>query len=83
MKKDFLDELMDELVKLHEERKVSGLAPDIARGKTIEAFLRVAKNHKLTFEEKKAMAAAAMAMDGITAEEAEILHNLDATKGKE
>lgn len=76
MKKDFLDELMDELAKLHEEKKVSGLAPDIARGRTIEAFLRVAKEHQLTFEEKKTLAAMAMSADGLTAEEAETLQNL-------
>ena len=76
MKKDFLDELMEELTKLHEEKKVSGLAPDLARGKTIEAFLRVARSHHLTAEEKKTMAATLMAVDGLTGEEAEILQNL-------
>lgn len=83
MKKDFLEELMEELTKLHEENKVSGLQPDIARGKTIEAFLRVAKHHELTFEEKKAIASAAMSLDGITPDEAATLRNLDSLKGKE
>lgn len=78
MQKDFLDELMEELAKLHEEKKVSGLAPDIARGRTIEAFLRVAKNHKLTPAEKKAFVTAAAAIDGdITLSEAEMINALD------
>ena len=79
MQKDFLDELMEELAKLHEEKKVSGLAPDIARGRTIEAFLRVAKNHKLSPAEKKAFVNAAAAIDGdITLSEAEMINTLDA-----
>lgn len=78
MQKDFLDELMEELAKLHEEKKVSGLAPDIARGRTIEAFLRVAKNHKLTPAEKKAFVTAAAAIDGdITLSEAEMINAMD------
>ncbi len=81
MQKDFLDELMEELAKLHEEKKVSGLAPDIARGRTIEAFLRVAKNHKLTPAEKKAFVTAAAAIDGdITLSEAELINAMDAVK---
>jgi len=81
MQKDFLDELMEELAKLHEEKKVSGLAPDIARGKTIEAFLRVAKNHKLSPAEKKAFVTAAAAIDGdITLSEAELINAMDAVK---
>lgn len=81
MQKDFLDELMEELAKLHEEKKVSGLAPDIARGRTIEAFLRVAKNHKLTPAEKKAFVTAAAAIDGdITHSEAELINAMDAVK---
>ena len=81
MQKDFLDELMEELAKLHEEKKVSGLAPDLARGKTIEAFLRVAKNHKLTPAEKKAFVTAAAAIDGdITLSEAELINAMDAVK---
>jgi len=81
MQKDFLDELMEELAKLHEEKKVSGLAPDIARGRTIEAFLRVAKNHKLTPAEKKAFVTAAAAIDGdITLSEAEMINAMDAVK---
>ena len=80
MQKDFLDELMEELAKLHEEKKVSGLAPDIARGKTIEAFMRVAKNHKLTAAEKKAFVTAAAAMDGdVTLDEAELINAMDDT----
>ena len=78
MQKDFLDELMEELAKLHEEKKVSGLAPDIARGRTIEAFLRVAKNHKLSPAEKKAFVTAAAAIDGdITLSEAEMINAMD------
>lgn len=81
MQKDFLDELMEELAKLHEEKKVSGLAPDIARGRTIETFLRVAKNHKLTPAEKKAFVTAAAAIDGdITLSEAELINAMDAVK---
>ena len=81
MQKDFLDELMEELVKLHEEKKVSGLAPDIARGRTIEAFLRVAKNHKLSPAEKKAFVTAVAAIDGdITLSEAEMINAMDAVK---
>jgi len=81
MQKDFLDELMEELAKLHEEKKVSGLAPDIARGRTIEAFLRVAKNHKLSPAEKKAFVTAAAAIDGdITLSEAELINAMDAVK---
>ena len=81
MQKDFLDELMEELAKLHEEKKVSGLAPDIARGRTIEAFLRVAKNHKLSPAEKKAFVTAAAAIDGdITLSEAEMINAMDAVK---
>lgn len=80
MKKDFLEELIEELEKLHEERKVSGLAPELARGKTIEAFLRVAKNHHLTLEEKQTIAQTAMAMDGITTEEAAILRKWEEEK---
>jgi len=83
MKKDFLDELMEELAKLHEEKKVSGLAPDLARGKTIDTFLKVATNHKLTFEEKRTIAEVVMSFDGITPEEAVILRDLDNLKGKE
>lgn len=80
MKKDFLDELMEELAKLHEEKKVSGLAPDIARGRTIETFVKVAANHKLTAEEKKAFVTAAAAIDGdITLSEAEMIKALDET----
>lgn len=79
MQKDFLDELMEELAKLHEEKKVSGLAPDIARGRTIEAFMRVAKNHKLSPAEKKAFVTAAAAIDGdITLSEAEMINAMDA-----
>ena len=79
MQKDFLDELMEELAKLHEEKKVSGLAPDIARGRTIEAFLRVAKNHKLSPAEKKAFVTAAAAIDGdITLSETEMINAMDA-----
>ena len=79
MQKDFLDKLMEELAKLHEEKKVSGLAPDIARGRTIEAFLRVAKNRKLSPAEKKAIVTAAAAIDGdITLSEAEMINTLDA-----
>ena len=79
MQKDFLDELMEDLAKLHEEKKVSGLAPDIARGRTIEAFLRVAKNHKLSPAEKKAFVTAAAAIDGdITLSEAEMINAMDA-----
>lgn len=78
MQKDFLDELTEELAKLHEEKKVSGLAPDIARGRTIETFLRVAKNHKLTQAEKKAIVTAAAAMDGdITPNEIEMINAMD------
>jgi len=81
MQKDFLDELMEELAKLHEEKKVSGLAPDIARGRTIEAFLRVAKNHKLSPAEKKAFVTAAAAIDGdITLSEAELINAMNAVK---
>ena len=81
MKKDFLDELMEELAKLHEEKKVSGLAPDIARGRTIETFVKVAANHKLTAEEKKACVTAAAAIDGdITLSEAEMIKALDNVK---
>lgn len=76
MKKDFLDELTEALEKLHEERKVSGLNPDLGRGRTMAAFLDVCKNHKFTIEEKNAFAAAIMALDGITPEEAETLNNL-------
>ena len=55
-----------------------GLAPDIARGRTIEAFLRVAKNHKLTPAEKKAFVTAAAAIDGdITLSEAEMINAMD------
>lgn len=83
MAKDFLDKLMEELAKLHEEKKVSGLAPDIARGKTIETFLRVVKEHELTFDEKKAIAEVLIAVDGITPEEAEVLRDLDAARKNE
>lgn len=82
MQKDFLDELMEELAKLHEEKKVSGLASDIARGKTIETFLKVAANHKLTFEEKRTIAEVVMSFDGITPDEAAILRDLDSLKEK-
>lgn len=41
------------------------------------ALIRVSQNHKLTFEEKKSMAKAAMALDGLTAQEADILRRLD------
>ena len=75
MKKDLLDELMEELAKLHEEKKVSGLAPDIARGRTIETIVRVAANHKLTPAEKKAFVTAAAAVDGdITLDEVEMIN---------
>lgn len=78
MQKDFLDELMEELAKLHEEKKISGLAPDIARGRTIDTFLKVAANHKLTAEEKKAFAIAAAAADGdITLSEAEMINAIN------
>ena len=79
MKKAFPDELMEELAKLHEEKTASGLDPETGRGRAIEAFLRVAKHHTLTVEEKNAIAGIAMALDadGITRQEAEILQALD------
>lgn len=80
MQKDFLDELKEELEALQAERDEHGMDEGTIRGKTMEALLRVSQNHKLTFEEKKAMAAAAMALDGLTAQEAQTLHRLDETK---
>ena len=76
MKKDFLDELMEALQT--EQKKVSISAP-IAPHKVIGVFANVAKEHELTWEEKRAIAETAMALDGITPDEAELLHDLDAS----
>lgn len=77
MKKNFLDEVMEELSKVVQDRDHGILDPETSRGKSIEAIIRVAKNHKLTAEEKKAIAAFAMSLDGITAEEADLLNRMN------
>lgn len=77
MKKDFLDELKEELELIQAERDEHGLDTDIIHAKAMAALIRVSQNHKLTLEEKKSMAKAAMALDGLTAQEADILRCLD------
>lgn len=81
MKQDFLDELMEALQALKEEQKTLVLPAPVPPHKVIRTIQNVAKNHELTFEEKRTMATMAMAMDGLTAEEAEILRRLE--KGEE
>ena len=83
MKKDFLDELMEELQKLKDEQKKVTISAPVAPHKVISAFTRVAKNHELTYEEKRSFAEFAMSLDGITPQEAEILRDLDQMKAGE
>jgi len=83
MKKDFLDELMEELQKLKDAQKKVTISAPVAPHKVISTFTRVAKNHELTYEEKRAFVEAAMSLDGITPQEAEILQELDQMKNGE
>lgn len=77
MEKDLMQEFLDELAQLLAEEKISGLNPDVARGRSIEALMRVIRNHKITKEEAKAFVQAASALDGeISANEAEIINAL-------
>lgn len=77
MKKDLLDELMEALQKLKEEQKTITVSVPVAPGKVLGVIREVAKNHELTQEEKKALAAAAAAMDGdVTAADMEALSDL-------
>lgn len=77
MKKDFLDEVMEELSKVVHDRDHGILDPETSRGKSIEAIIRVARNHELTTAEKKAIASVAMSLDEMTREEMEILKHLE------
>lgn len=77
MKKDFLDELMEELQKLKEDQKSITITAPVAPHKVFGVIHNVAKNHELTLEEKKELAAVAAAMDGdVTPEELETLNDL-------
>lgn len=77
MKKDLLDELMEALQKLKGEQKTITVSVPVAPGKVLGVIREVAKNHELTQEEKKALAAAAAAMDGdVTAADMEALSDL-------
>lgn len=83
MKKDFLDELMEELQKLKDEQKKITISAPVAPHKIIGVIGSVARNHELTFEEKRAIAEVAMSLDGITPQEAAILRDLDKLKDRE
>lgn len=78
MKKDFLDELKEALEAVQTERDAHGLNEGTVREKAMAEFIRVSRSHVWTLEEKKNLAAAVMALDGMTLEEAEVLRQLEA-----
>lgn len=76
MKQDLVDELLDALQHLKSEQKTLTLSTPIPPHKVIRTINSVIGNHELTFEEKRTLSASAMALDGLTAEEARILRGL-------
>lgn len=76
MKKDFLDELIEQL----EALKAEGNQPNV--GKVVALVIHTAVNQKLTFDVKKDILEALMSLDGITPDEAELLRDLDSLKEK-
>ena len=77
MKKDFLDELMEELQKLKDEQKKITISVPVAPHRVMNVINRILKNHTFTIEEKKAFASAVAALDSnITPQEAAQLQNM-------
>lgn len=76
MKQDLVDELLDALQHLKGEQKTLTLSAPIPPHKVISTINSVISKHELTFEEKRTLAASAMALDGLTAEEVRILRGL-------
>ena len=64
MKKDFLDEVMEELQKLKDEQKKVTITAPVAPHKVLKAISQVAKNHEFTLEEKKTFITMAAMLDG-------------------
>lgn len=77
MKKNFLDELIEELQKLKAEQETASV------GKVISVVLKTAAGGQLTYEQKRVIAQAAMSLDGLTPEEAEILRDWEEAKKTE
>ena len=64
MKKDFLDELMDELQQLKDEQKKITISTPVAPHKVLSVINHVIKKHEITLDEKKAFVIAAASLDG-------------------
>ena len=64
MKKDLLDELMEQLQKLKDEQKKITIPAPIAPHKVFDVITQVVKNHEMTEEERKTFIAAVAMMDG-------------------
>ena len=76
MKKDFLDELIEQL----EALKAEGNQPSV--DKVVALVIHTAVNQKLTFDVKRDILEVLMSLDGITPDEAELLRDLDRQGGK-
>jgi len=76
MKKDFLDELIEQL----EALKAEGNQPSV--GKVVALVIHTAVNQKLTSDVKRDILEELMSLDGITPDEAELLRDLDRQGGK-
>lgn len=71
MKNNFLDALIEQLEALKAEEE----QPSV--GKVIALVVRTSADQKLNIDTKRAMLEGLMALDGITAEEAELLQELE------
>ena len=71
MKNNFLDALIEQLEALKAENE----QPNVS--KVINLVLRTAADHKLSFDTKRSILEAMMALDGISPDEAELLRELD------
>ena len=64
MKKDFLDEVLEELQKLKDEQKKVTITVPVAPHRVLGAIGQVAKKHEFTLEERTALTAAIAMLDG-------------------
>lgn len=76
MKQDLVDELLDALQQLKTEQKTLTLSTPIPPHKVINTIIPVIRKHELTFEDKRTLAANAMALHGLTAEDIRTLNSL-------
>ena len=76
MKKDFLDELMEELQKLKDQAKEITIPVPVAPHEVFRAIERVAKNHNLSANELESM----MGLRDVTKADLDLIRDIKAAE---